>query len=193
MSAPTAYPLCWPDNLPRWRGSRETGQFKTTLAAAMRNVSDSLRLFGQNSGKPVSGVVISSNVTLGAERPDDPGVAIWFTWEGNQVCIAVDRYGTVAGNLQAIHHVLEARRTELRHGTLALVRATMKGFVALPAPKGWRETLGFTTEAEITKEGVERAYRNLAAQHHPDKPGGSLARMAEINEARDRALREFAL
>ena len=31
----------------------------------------------------------------------------------------------------AIHHIIEARRVELRHGTLALVRATFAGFLAL--------------------------------------------------------------
>jgi hypothetical protein len=30
------------------------------------------------------------------------------------ICIAVDRYLTVEGNLQAIHHIIEARRTYAR-------------------------------------------------------------------------------
>lgn len=117
----TAYPLTWPPTFPR-RTSRERGAFKTTLAGALDNVEGSLRRFAADSGKRIENLVISSNVTLGKNRPADPGVAIWFVWDGLSVCIAVDRYQTVEANLQAIHHIIEARRVELRHGTLALVR-----------------------------------------------------------------------
>lgn len=186
----SAYPLQWPDMMPR-ASRREVGQFKTSLPAALKNVETSLRLFGENSGKPVTDIVLSSNVTLGSTRPTDPGVAAWFTWEGQQVCIPVDRYSTVEANLQAIHHVIEARRVELRHGTLALVRATMKGFVALPAPKSWRAVLEIAPTANVTTEALRTAYRDAAQRAHPDK-GGSDDRMAEVNEAYDRAKREVA-
>lgn len=189
MSGATAYPLAWPPGFPR-TASRESGRFKTTLSGALHNVQDSLRLFGQDSGKPVSNVVMSSNVTLGAERPADPGVAVYFTWEGLQICIPVDRYDSAAGNLQAIHHILEARRVELRHGTLSLVRATFAGFKALPAPKSWRNVLGIGAEARPTLAAVEDRYKQLARERHPDH-GGSDAMMAELNSARDAARREL--
>src|SRR5690606_17715328 len=117
-----AHPLTWPPHIARAK-TREAGKFRTTLSGALNNVETSLKLFGRDSGKKVDGLVISSNYSLGDRRPSDPGVAVWFTWDGMQVCIPVDRYTTVEANLQAIHHVIEARRTELRHGTLALVRA----------------------------------------------------------------------
>jgi hypothetical protein len=189
----TPYPLAWPENMPRWKSARQPGQFKTTLAGAMNNVADSLRRFGTDSGKPVTEVVISSNVTLGRNNPEDPGVAIWFKWDGLSVCIPVDRYSKVEANLQAIHHIVEARRTELRHGTLALVRATFTGFAALPAPggrKSWNEVLGFSNK-RADAEAVEAAYRRLARARHPDR-GGSNEAMAELNAARDEALRELA-
>lgn len=192
----TPYPLAWPTHIPRWSGARQAGAFKTSLASAMTNVETSLRLFGKDSGKDVTGVVISSNVTLGQQRPEDPGVAIWFKWEGLQICIPVDRYAKVEANLQAIHHVLEARRTELRHGTLALVRATFTGFAALPAPggtpKSWREVLGISAHQKPTRDAIGAAYRKMAAERHPDKPGGSQAAMAELNAARDEALQEIS-
>src|SRR5690606_9175442 len=131
----SAFPLQWPAGFPRAK-SREKGAFKTTLAGALNNVQDSLRKFASDSGKKLESLVISSNVTLGVQNPADSGVAIWFTWDGMTVCIPVDRYLRVEANLQAIHHIIEARRTELRHGTLALVRATFSGFLALPTPKG---------------------------------------------------------
>lgn len=186
----TAYPLTWPPQFPRAR-AREKGAFKTTLAGALQNVQKSLQLFAKDSGKKLEGVVISSNVTLGAHRPADPGVAVWFTWDGLQVCIAVDRYLTIEGNLQAIHHIIEARRVELRHGTLALVRATFTGFLSLPAPAGksWREVLEL--QGRVSAADVDRAYRQLASKRHPDKPGGSNEAFSELNAAREAALKEL--
>lgn len=185
----SAFPLSWPPTFPRAKYP-EKGRFKATLAASIKNVQDSLRMFAGDSGKKLDNLVISSNVTLGVGRPADPGVAVWFVWDGLQVCIAVDRYNTVEGNLQAIHHILEARRVELRHGTLALVRATFQGFIALPAPKGkdWRSVLGVDKQTSL--EGVQRAYRVLAGEHHPDR-GGDPARMAEINKAWEQAQQEI--
>lgn len=189
----TAYPLTWPDNVPRTR-SREGSRFKTTLPAALANVRKSLEAFGRDSGKPVSGIILSSNVSLGQERPHDPGIAVWFAWEGMQICIPVDRYNTAEANLQAIHHVIEARRTELRHGTLHLVKATFRGFQALAPPadrKPWREVLGLQPATSQTRADIEAAHRKLAMDHHPDR-GGDSSRMAEINDAKARALAEIA-
>jgi hypothetical protein len=181
-----AFPLSWPAQFPRAK-YRENGKFKTALPNAIKNVQASLRGFASDSGKKLEGLVISSNVSLGNDVPTDPGVAVWFTWDGLQVCIPVDRYYSVASNLQAIHHILEARRVELRHGTLALVRATFTGFKALPAPAGkqWWDVLGVPQGA--TKDAIQAAYRKLASEAHPDK-GGTAERMAEINRARDEGL-----
>lgn len=185
----SAYPLAWPPMFPRAK-YRETGRFKTQIASAIKNVQTSLRGFASDSGKKLGGLVISSNVTLGVDAPADPGVAVWFTWDGLQVCIPVDRYSSVASNLQAIHHIIEARRVELRHGSITLVRATFAGFVALPAPAGreWWEVLGVSRTC--TREEVKQAYRTLASKCHPDKPGGSHERMAELNAAQERGLLE---
>lgn len=177
----SAFPLTWPQQFPRAK-ALEKGQFKTTLNGALNNVQESLRLFAKDSGKKLDGLTISSNVTLGMNRPKDPGVAVWFAWDGLQVCVAVDRYTSVEGNLQAIHHIIEARRVELRHGTLALVRATFQGFLALPSSikREWWIVLDVSHDA--SPDEIKAAYRKKAAYHHPDK-GGSEAEMAEINIA----------
>lgn len=184
----TAYPLTWPEHFKR-STRRERGAFKSTLASALKNVQKSTSLFAKDSGRPLGQVVISSNVSLGAERPLDPGVAVWFVWDGLPVCIAVDRYDTVASNLQAIHHILEARRTELRHGTLELVRASFAGFKSLPPPPGakhWSDTLGIARSA--SKDEIESAYKAKAKIAHPDR-GGSNETMIALTKARDQALR----
>jgi hypothetical protein len=188
----TAYPLSWPPTIRR-SPRREKGSFKTSLAGALKNVNDSLRRFGQDSRKPVSNVVLSSNCSLGIDKPVDPGVAAWFLWDGEQLCIPVDRYDTPAANLQAIHHILEARRVELRHGTLALVKATFAGFKALPAPVGhktWRQVFGLPSDAPVTSAEVRALYKRMASQAHPDK-GGSHAAMTELNEAYEQAKKEI--
>lgn len=164
-----AYPLTWPQGFPRAQ-RRLGGAFKASLAGALENVQSSLRLFGKDSDTKIDSVVISSNVTLGQQRPADPGVAVWFSWDGRQVCIPVDRYDKVEGNLQAIHHIIEARRTELRHGGLAIVRATFTGFAALPAPndsRQWRDVLG--VGALATVQIVKDVYRRRRSESHPDK------------------------
>jgi hypothetical protein len=180
----SAYPLTWPPTFARTQ-ARERGTFKTTLAGALANVDGSLKRFASDSDKTISGIVMSSNVTLGVQRPEDPGVAVWFTWDGMGVCIAVDRYLTVEANLQAIHHIIEARRVELRHGTLALVRATFTGFLALPAPEGseWWKVLRVSQRA--SDEEIEAAYRKRRSATHPDKGGDAAA-----FDAVERAYRE---
>lgn len=186
----SAYPLTWPEAFPRSK-QRIEGQFKTSLAGALNNVERSLAAFSRDSGKKIEALVISSNVTLGQQRPADPGVAVWFTWDGLQVCIPVDRYAKVEGNLQAIHHVIEARRTELRHGGLSIVRATFTGFKALPAPKGgWRELFGFGS-LPATMADVEAAYKTLRSRHHPDK-GGSGEEFNAVQKAYQQAKMELS-
>jgi len=185
MAMPTAYPLAWPPHIKRAM-RREKGSFKTELPTALKNVQNALRLFAQDSRIPMTDLVLSSNVTLGDNRPTDPGVAAWFTWDGMTVAIPVDRYDTVAANLQAIYHVVEARRVELRHGTLSLVRATLQGFIALPGAKPPWQVLGVTETASA--EQVNDAYRKKMVTHHPDK-GGDPAKAAELGAARDAMLR----
>jgi hypothetical protein len=195
MSAVAKYPLTWPDGLPRTERHQKS-QFKTGLSTALKNVQESLRLFGVDTDKPVTDIILSSNVGgLDFGQPDDPGVAAWFTWDGQQRCVAVDRYPKAEDNLQAIHHVLEARRTEMRHGGLHIVRQTFKGFTALPAPPGkksWREVLRFPPHATPTPAEVDEKYRALAKQLHPDTDKGDHDKMAELNAARAEARRALA-
>lgn len=190
MSA-QSYPLQWPDHIPRSR-SRENSRFKASFDTAMSNVVSSLRLFGTDSRKTLTDAILSSNMDLLTKRPTDPGVAVWFKWDGMSVCIPVDRYYTPAENLQAIHHIIEARRVELRHGTLNLVRASFQGFKALPPPPGskpkrpWWEVLGVHHTA--MREAIELAYKSKAKTAHPDA-GGTAEAMQELNAAREEALR----
>lgn len=186
------YPLNWPPHWPRTKNPGKS-QFKTSLSKALENVHEELRRFGDNAGKRVSAVVISSNVTLGKQNPSDPGVAVYFEWDGISTCIAVDRYDKVQDNLQAIAHCVEAERTKIRHGGLHLVRATFQGYAALPAPESktsahWSEVLCVSKDDSLAS--IESHYRMLAKKYHPDAPGGSEEKMSAINNAMAAARKE---
>lgn len=190
-----AYPLQWPAHQARAK-KKAASQFKVTLNKSLNELRDELRRFGEDTGKAVTNVVISSNVTLGVEKPEDPGVAVYFDWDGEQRCIPVDRYPTPRDNVRAIFLILEARRTEMRHGGLEIVRATFTGFKALPAPGStvalsseWWRVLGLD-ERPSSLAKAKAAHREALKAKHPDK-GGTDADAAAINDAYAQAQREF--
>lgn len=190
-----AYPLSWPPGFPRSQ-KRVKSSFRTSLGGALKNVKGSIEAFARESGKPASGIILSSNCTLGDDSPADPGVAVWFSWDGIQVAIPVDRYLKVEENLQAIHHVIEARRTELRHGGVHIVRATFMGFKALPPPsaqagRDWRTVLGVPADDSRISTATA-AWKALQKQHHPDKHAGAeVPEFREAKDAYDQACREL--
>lgn len=191
----TAYPLHWPQGFSRTAAPRKS-LFKTSAGGAIANVQDELRRFGADSKSLVSNLVISSNVTLTAMHPDDGGIAVYFRWENMDCCIAVDRYNWPEENLQAVSLIIDAERTKLRHGGLNIVRASFRGFTALPPPTGknpaltepWWKVLGFTS-AVVTLDATEAAYRNLVKKFHPDHGGTDPAKFNQIVDA-IRAARE---
>lgn len=62
---------------------------------------------------------------------------------------------------------------------------------APPRDAHHRALLGFPPGAVLTEDEINRRRRKLALQFHPDKPGGSVARMAEINAAADALLEQI--
>lgn len=182
-----AYPLHWPTGMAR-TAQRTSSKFSTSVSQAAKNVLDELRRFGNDSGRKVENIVVSSNVTLTEQRPKDPGVAVYFRWDNIDCCIAVDRYNKAEENLQAIAKVIDAERTKLRHGGLNIVRAAFRGYAALPPPKGpdgqlakpWWMALGFEESKPLAE--AEARYRELVKTHHPDR-GGDAAIFNAITDA----------
>lgn len=206
-----AYPLTWPDGWKR-STSREHGRFgkKVTKAGSSWSRTEDLtvneaiqRVLAElgRMGLGRDDVVISTNLVLrldGLPRsdqrgPDDPGVAVyWEDRKGGRKVMAIDRYYKVADNLAALAATLDAMRAIERHGGAVVLERAFTGFTALPAPdanRQWWEVLGIP-RAGATLDAVRQAYRTLASQHHPDRPGGSHERMAELNAAQEAALQE---
>lgn len=188
MTIITPYPLQWPQGVARTgAGKRIKSPFRTGYSKAVENVVRSLQGFQKDSGLRIDHPVLSSNVDLmGRLLDNDAGAAAWFMMDGQWVAFGVDRFNDTASNVQAIHHIIEARRVELRHGTLALVRASFTGFKALPAPPGseWWDVLQVKRDSSL--DVVRANFRRLASENHPDK-GGTADKMATINEAWGRA------
>lgn len=192
-----AYPLHWPVGYPRTKG-KVSSRFQTTINGAVKNVQNELRLFGKDTERDVKDLVISSNVTLSETRPADPGVAIYFRWDGIDCCIAIDRYPKPEDNLQAIAKVIEAERSKIRHGGLNIVRASFRGYAALPPPKGadgqlappWRQVLFGNADVQCSLADVDRRYRELVKTEHPDR-GGDAAKFNRITDAVRQAREEL--
>jgi hypothetical protein len=197
----TAFPLQWPAGRARrehWK--REKAQFDTSMAAARDGLFNELKLLGARH------VVLSSNVALRLDgkpyangpRVDDPAVAVYFSYRDRQMCFACDRWNRVEDNVQAIRKTIEALRGIARWGTGDMLQAAFTGFAALPPPivagmkRPWREVLGFPPLATVSESMVTARYRQLASEHHPDREGGDPAKMAELNRARDEALKEIS-
>lgn len=189
----TAYPLAWPDGWPRTpdRDRRKNSAFKVESNKSRQDLMEELRLLGAKN------VVVSSDIPVrvdGTPYADaarrivrNPGVAVYFTLNGRQVVMARDSYWRPEDNMRAICLAIEAIRAIERHGGASMMDRAFQGFTALPAPRHWSEILGVSRTAHAGD--IERAYRTKARVAHPDT-GGSTAAMAELNAARDQALRE---
>lgn len=183
-----AYPLAWPVNKPRTKRP-QSSRFQVSFAKSRDGLLNELELMGARH------VVISTNVALRRDglpyanqaEPNDRGVAVYFLWKGKQHCFACDRWDKVRYNLRAIEHTIAALRGIERWGTGDMVDAAFTGFLAIEAPRSWRNVLQVNGFALAD---AEDAYKKLAKKSHPDR-GGSDDAMAELNWAIQRAREEI--
>jgi len=144
-----------------------------------------------------SNVVISTNIELRRDglpyskqlrANEDPGVAVYFTLNGEQQCIPCDKWTTIADNMQAIRKTIEALRGLDRWGAKEMVNAAFRGFKALPeaiimgehTSRAWWEVLQVSQNADM--DVIEAAYKRLLHKAHPDKGGSDFA-FQELQEA----------
>ena len=195
-----AYPLQWPAGRKRTdRWSLERAKFDVSFARARDNI---VREVGLLAGKwPDPQIVISTNIALRRDglplasqrQPDDMGVAVYFLYKKRQMSFACDRWNKIEHNMQAIAKTIEALRGIARWGTGDMLEAAFTGFMALPAPSAgmkreWWDVLQCARSAG--RDVIQAQYRRLASDYHPDR-GGDPTKMAELNAARDEAMREL--
>jgi hypothetical protein len=208
VSEPTRYPLAWPPGRPRRRQhERKAGNFSTsrqdggnswrtkrdiTITQAMDRLTTEVERLGGRYP------LLSADLELrldgaprgGQAQPADPGVCLYFSLGGKPMAMACDAYTRVEQNIAALAAHIEATRAIARHG-VATAAETLQAFEALPAPfdavRDWRKILGDCD----TITGVRDAWRAKAQEAHPDR-GGHHAAMAELNAARDAALKELS-
>lgn len=192
-----AYPLQWPDGWPRTSSYERRmpgdkfGRYLTIAKARDRLISE-LRLLGVDDWD----IVISSNLELRNDglprsqqrRISDPGVAVYFTRDGTQLCMAHDLWNAAEANINALALAISGLRQMERHGGAQMVERAFTGFAALPPPitgaRPWYEILEISPDASFND--IQSAYRRKAYQNHPDK-GGDAEAMAAVNAAYQQA------
>lgn len=141
--------------------------------------------------------MLSTNVSLnmrgiprGAERPFDPGVAVYFMFKGRATVLACDSFYTVADNIAALAAHVEALRRIERYG-VGTIEQALGGYKALPADTAadWRSVFGLSAGA--TAADVDKVFKAQARVKHPDILNDDGAAMAHLNRARDYALAEL--
>jgi hypothetical protein len=184
---------------------RYIGRRKTSPDRARRLLIDELDRLKAKA------VILSTNVPLRSDgemragaaerRLDDPGVAVYFQLKGKPMVMATDAYDNIASNLRSLGLAIEALRQLERHGGGVMMERAFAGFSALPPPEGsapkrpWYVVLNYGEDpearADLSVEEVEARFRTLAKRRHPDVDGGSAELMAELNQAREDAVREL--
>jgi hypothetical protein len=186
-----AFPLQWPLAYKRTPWQKEA-RFDTSFAAARDGIVKELRLLGARD------VVISTNVPLKQDglpyanfkSLQDTGVAVYFTYEKEQMVFCCDKWKKVEDNLTAIKKTVNSFRMMPEWGVSDMLKRAFTGFKTLPAAsvaKEWWQVLGVPQIS--TKDEVSKAYKNLAKMHHPDA-GGSHHHFTEINEAYQKGLKQ---
>lgn len=199
----TQYPLCWPAGWARTPSHRQTpGRFSDH--GRELSVSRAIdRLDGELSrlGVPDWNVILSTNLRLGMRgapladqpQPSDRGVAVYFKMKGKPRVLACDKFTKVADNIAALAAHIECIRGVERYGVGTLEQA-FTGYDALPPPgadnrPAWRAVFNLGRDATIDQ--VERVYRSMARQAHPDN-GGNHDTMAALNVAIEAARKELS-
>lgn len=187
MAGESPFPLNWPAGWPR-AVSRRDSPFRTKAGKERLSISGAIRrLMPELDRLGARDVIVSCNV-----RPhlydqagvvSDPGAAVYFFVDGAPTVLACDKWDRVADNVAAIAAHVEALRGQERWGVGSRAQA-FAGYKALPAmapAPPWWEVLGLPPNAKgpIVKE----RFRELSRQHHPDRPNGNAAVMAEIAAA----------
>lgn len=185
----------WPPGWERPKWTKRSAFGNHTIASAMHGVLRELKAINARDVKVehdlrlrLDGLPYSDQ-----KQPDDKSVVVYFTTpKGSKVAMPCGIWDRVEHNLHAVAMTLEAKRGIQRWGT-ATVEAEYQGYAQLPAGdasqsfgtapvvRNPRQILGVRDDA--TLDACEGAYKAQIRKAHPDVPGGSAERAAELNVA----------
>lgn len=188
-----AYPLCWPSDYRRTPGnSIKRSRFKTTLAQARDYVNAEIDRLGGRQSIVSTNMPLKQNGDMYADwsryKMTDHGVAVYFMYNGKQVCLCCDTYEKIWENMYAVGRTIAALRQINRDGVSDFLNRTFTGFKALPDPLDIWEWLGIQSTKNVAD--IRRAFKKKSFEHHPDQNGSDdafrrlqRAYMAAINYA----------
>lgn len=187
-----AYPLQWP--IGRKRSPMPVpGVFKNcNHDRCIRELVAELERLGAEN------VVVSTNQPIRADGMpyaakriiSDPGVAVYFTRNDKPLSFACDQYDTIPKNMRGITKTIEAMRGIERWGSKQMMEQAFTGFEALPhlATEHWTEVFNLPGDAPCAL--VEKQYKVMRSETHPDKPSGNATQFDRVQKAWDQYQKE---
>jgi len=190
--------LDWPaefDRTPPEDREAYSGGFRVTRSTAFQNVLDELATWDG-----VTDVQLDSGAEHQKRNPnkayanssfDDPGVAVRFTKDGEEMAAACDRWDNPRDNAQDLYHYLHETRMQEQRGTvtaeseyekLRLPSGEEDATAADPPPHA---VLGVDSDASA--EEVRAAFRERAKETHADA-GGSSEAFKRVKRAKEELL-----
>ena len=157
------------------------------------NLARELRLLGAHDAVFTSDIPLRQDGQPYAtrRRPEDPGIAVYFTLKGERMCMAADQYRTVEENMRAVQGTVEGMRMIQRYGCSDMLARAFSGFKALGDGITWWQVLEFESVPDSFQE-VRHAYRKLTKKYHHDVGGVTQEdKMRKLNRAREDAADYF--
>lgn len=192
----TAGDIDWPHWADRTEGHlrERTSKFSVTLHQSLKDIEteledrlgvDDWRLSTAAPHRKRDGLPYADS------NPDDPGVVVRWSMDGEQYCVAADQYTDLRDNARAIGLYIEEKRKmgnrpvhtgQDEFATARLPSADDDAIVAREPP---HEVLDVAPDAP---DGVVKAaFRELAKHKHADQ-GGSTEEMIRLQEAKEAML-----
>jgi hypothetical protein len=188
------YPLLWPEGQARTEShARKHSPFSVTFGKSRDGLlAEVRRMDGRDP-------VITTNIATRRDglpyanqaEPEDPGVALYFWYKGNLVCIACDRYKLTKDNIRAIEKSLDALRGIQRWGATTLVEKALTPMGFLPAQSSASEAKTWWNILQVDKNAswqeIVGAWRVRVKQTHPDQ-GGNADEYRAVQDAYEEAM-----
>lgn len=197
----TASPLTWPESWKRSSTQQSSRFGKFNKRVSVNKAVDAV-IYQLKTMKILDwNIIISTNLPTkndglpysNKRDPDDKGASVWWTDNGQQRVIALDKYDRTADNLYAIAKTIEAMRGIERWGSGEILERTFTGFNALPSPDNvsvlpWRDILNYYGN-DLDEANI--AYKKARSKAHTDH-GGSTEEYYLVNQAWSQAEQELS-